>query len=150
DDGNNTDAAGLSMLAYDASMGGTANLEEKMTAQDAQLVVDGISVASASNAVSDVLEGVTLTLAAKGSTAFTVAPDTTGAVTAVQGFIKAYNDFQSLVQAASGYDADKKQGGILLGDATLRNMQSALRATLGQSITGAGNATTLAGMGITF
>src|SRR5262249_47342191 len=35
DDGNNTDAAGLSMLAFDASTGGTSNLEEKITAQDA-------------------------------------------------------------------------------------------------------------------
>src|SRR6185369_14560659 len=39
DDGNNTDAAGLSALTFDASTGGTSHLEEKISAQDARLVV---------------------------------------------------------------------------------------------------------------
>jgi len=150
DDGNNTNAAGLSLLAFDASTGGSSNLEEKIAAQNAQVVVDGITVASPKNTLSDALEGVSLTLAKEGSTTLTVSRDTTGAVAAVQGFIKAYNDLHKLVQAASAYDADKKQGGILLGDATLRGIQNGLRTALGQSITGSGNASTLASIGVSF
>src|SRR5262249_17910492 len=74
----------------------------------------------------------------------------TGVVGAVQGFVKAYNDLQKLVKAASGYDAETKQGGVLLGDATLRGIQSAVRAALSRPVTGAGNATTLASVGISF
>ena len=149
-DGNHTDAAGLSALAFDAATGGTMNLEEKVAAQDATLVVDGITVKRSSNVASDILEGVTLTLAKAGSTTLTVARDTASAVTIVQGFVKAYNDLRGIIKAASGYDADKKQGGILMGDASLRGIQSGLRAMFNQPITGAGNATTAASVGITF
>ena len=148
DDGNNTDAAGLSLLAFDATTGGTSNLEEKVAAQDATLVVDGIEVRRATNVAADVLDGITLTLTDEGSTTLTVSRDTAGAVGAVQGFVKAYNDLQKLVKAASGYDAETGQGGILLGDATLRGIQSTLRTALSRPVTGAGNATTMASVGI--
>jgi flagellar hook-associated protein 2 len=149
-DGNHTDATGLSALAFDAAAGGTMNLEEKVAAQDATLVVDGITVSRSSNVASDILEGVTLTLAKAGSTTLTIARDTTSAVNVVQGFVKAYNDLRGIIKAASGYDADRQQGGILLGDAALRGIQSGLRATFNQAVIGAGNATTAASIGITF
>ena len=150
DDGNNTDAAGLSLLAFDATTGGSSNLEEKIAARDATIVVDGITVTRSSNTVSDALEGVTLSLAKEGETTLTVTRDSSGALGAVQGFVKAYNELQKLMKAASGYDADTKQGGILLGDATLRGIQSALRAALTRPLAGAGNATTLGAAGISF
>jgi hypothetical protein len=65
DDGNNTDAAGLSQLAYDpsAAVGTGKNLTEKVAAQDALLTVDGIDIQSSTNTVKDAIAGVTLTLA---------------------------------------------------------------------------------------
>src|SRR5262249_35928654 len=54
DDGNNTDAAGLSALAFDASTGGTSNLQEKIAAQDATFVVDGIPITKLQNVATDV------------------------------------------------------------------------------------------------
>src|SRR5262245_45013802 len=61
-DGNDTDAAGLSQLAFDASAGGVQNLSETVAALDARVVIDGITVTSASNQVSGAIEGLTLNL----------------------------------------------------------------------------------------
>jgi flagellar hook-associated protein 2 len=150
DDANNTDASGLSAITFDASTGGTSHLEEKVAAQDAKLVVDGITIVKPQNIAADVIEGVTLTLTEIGSTTLTVAKDTTAAATAVQAFVKAYNDLQGVVKNVSSYDAATKQGGVLLGDATLRGIQSTLRGTFGSAITGAGNVTTLSSVGVSF
>jgi len=78
--GVNGDAAIARLLAYDA--GGVQNLTQTQAAQDAKLTLDGVSVSSASNTVTDALEGVTLQLAAKGTTQVTIARDTTAVRTA--------------------------------------------------------------------
>jgi flagellar hook-associated protein 2 len=150
DDANDTDASGLSALTFDASTGGTSRLEEKVAAQDATLVVDGITITKSQNLAADVIEGVTLTLTATGSTTVTVARDTTPAVTAVQTFVKAYNDLQTVAKSVSGYDPATGQAGSLLGDPALRGIQSALRNAFNGLIVGAGGAKTLSSVGVSF
>lgn len=58
-DGNHTDNAGLSKLAFDASADGVGNMTETVAAQNAVMVVDGIKVEKSSNTISDALEGST-------------------------------------------------------------------------------------------
>ncbi len=57
-----TDNAGLSQLAYDAATGGVMNLTQTVAAQNATLVIDGITISKPSNVISDAIEGVTLNL----------------------------------------------------------------------------------------
>jgi len=63
-DSDDTDLAGLSMLAYDpeAASGSGKNLTQTLEAQDALLRVDGLDISSASNSVVGVVPGVTLNL----------------------------------------------------------------------------------------
>ena len=89
-DGNDTDAAGLSNLVFVA--GGTQNLQEIDIAQDATLTVDGFDVTRSSNEISDVIEGVTLSLKDIGTAALSVTEDRSVGKSAVEAAVTAYND----------------------------------------------------------
>jgi flagellar hook-associated protein 2 len=131
----NGDAALQSLLSYDAS--GTQNLTQTAAAADANLTVDGVSVSSASNTVSGAIDGVTLTLAATGSTSVTVAGDVSGAKSAIQAFVKSYNDFDKTLTDLTKFDTTGAgQSGPLIGDAAARTVQSRLRDALSNVLPG--------------
>lgn len=153
-DGNNTDNAGLSQLAYDASTGGTSNMTQTLAAQNATVAIDGITVSKPTNIITDAIEGVTLNLLktnAGSSTTVTIARDTASIKSAVDGFVKGYNDAAKAMKDLSAYNATTKQGAVLQGDATLRTVQSQLRAVLNSALTTAGGGfTTLSDIGVAF
>lgn len=149
-DGNNTDASGLSQLAYDASTGGTARLAEAAAAKDALFTIDGIAVRKSSNTITDVLAGVTLQLNATNTgkpTTLSIAKDTGATTGAVEAFAKSWNDTARTLRDLSAYNATTKQGAILQGDATLLGIQGQLRSVLGQAL---GGGTTLGEVGVEF
>lgn len=154
DDGNPADATGLSALAYDASTGGVANLAQTVAAQNATVVIDGIAVSKASNTIADAIEGVTLTLAKTNPgdpTSLVVSRDAASARSAVERFVKAYNELGGALRELSGYDAATKQGGVLLGDATVRTIQSRLRNLLNTRLDPApGGLSSLTDIGVAF
>ncbi len=153
DDLNPTDNAGLSQLAYDAATGGTANLAQTVAAQNATVVLDGILISKPSNTISDAIAGVTLNLLkanTPATTALTVNRDIAGVQTAVQSFVKAYNDLNKTITDLSKYDAATKKASTLTGDASVRSIQAQLRAVFNAPLPGAGGLKTLADVGITF
>lgn len=156
-DGNDADAGGLSSLAYDptATAGSGKNMTQTSAAQNAELSIDGIAVSKSGNTISDAITGVTLTLlkttAVDTPTTLTVARDTSGTKTAVQGFVKAYNDMVATMKDLGGYDAKTQKGGLLLGDSTLRSMQSQVRNMLSQRLDYAdGGVSSLSDIGVSF
>ena len=131
----NGDATLQGLLSYDAS--GTQNLAQTAAAADANLTVDGVAVSSASNTVSGAIDGVTLTLAATGSTSVTVASDVSGAKSAIQAFVKSYNDFDKTLSDLTKFDTTGAgQSGPLIGDAAARTVQSRLRDALSNVLPG--------------
>lgn len=154
DDLANTDNAGLSQLAYDAATGGTTNLAQTVTAQNAVVVIDGISISKPSNAISDAIEGVTLNLLKPNtpSTAtLTVSRDTAGVQASVESFVKAYNDLQKTVADLSKYDPATRKSSTLTGDATVRSVQTQLRAVFNATLpTAGGGLSALSDIGIAF
>lgn len=152
DDLDDTDAAGLSLLAYNAATGGTTNLSQTVAAQNATAVIDGITVTKSSNMLTDAIDGVTLTLLKEGgATSLTVAKDTTGIKSAVEAFVKSFNDLNATLTNLSKYDAASKQASILTGDATVRSVQSQLRGLFNTALsTAGGGLTTLVDIGVTF
>jgi len=148
-DGNAPDPALVSLLAYDPS--GTQNLSQKASGQDTQATVNGIAVTSSGTSISGAVPGVTFNLTKAGSSTVTVAKDNSTITTNVNAFVKAYNDLNTAITQLSGYDADSKKGGPLLGNSTVINLQAGIRAQLGQQITGLkGNLTNLSQIGISF
>lgn len=131
-DGNNSDAAGLSALAYDPSTG-VAQMTRSQVAADAAATINGLAVSSASNTLVNVVDGLTLNL-----TAPTTAPVTVNVVTDTDSLKKTLTDFAAaytavykLIGADTKYNATTKQGGILQGDSAAVGLQNQLRALAG-------------------
>ncbi|MEV4779201.1 flagellar filament capping protein FliD [Burkholderia sp. LMU1-1-1.1] len=148
--GDPADPALESLLAYDPK--GVQNLSQKAAASDTKATVNGIDVTSSSLGISGAIEGVTISTLKVGSSTLTVSKDSGALTNSVNGFVKAYNELNTQMTALGGYNADTKTGGPLLGDPTLRNLQSSIRAQLSSTITGlqGTSLTNLSQIGIAF
>ena len=122
------DAAVASLLANDPQ--GVQNLRQTNAATSAALTVNGLAVTSQTNTVVSSVQGVTMTLAKIGSSTLTVSRDTASVESAVAGFVTAYNSLQGTASQLSRYDQSKKSGAPLVGDSTLRTIQTGIRAAL--------------------
>uniref|UniRef100_UPI00235666C8 flagellar filament capping protein FliD n=1 Tax=Methylophaga thiooxydans TaxID=392484 RepID=UPI00235666C8 len=120
-------------------------------AKDAIIYVDGQKVTRNSNSFSDVIDGVTLSLAkAEVGTVekLTISRDESATKTKINSFIKAYNALATTTGQLSSYNADTGAAGQLLGDSTLRSVQSQIRQAITGSVAGL-DFGTLAEIGIT-
>jgi flagellar hook-associated protein 2 len=155
DDGNNTDASGLSLLAYDplATAGSGKNMTSLQTAQNALLNIDGIDVVKASNTISDAIEGVTLkllTTSAGHSVGLSVATDQDKIKESVQSFVDAFNKINTTLRDLTKYDPTGKSSGALLGDATARSVITQIRRVLTNTVDTGGTITSLTDVGVSF
>jgi len=154
-DGNNTDALGLSQLAYDptASIGNGKNMTQMQAAKNALLDVDGIAVVKANNTISDVIEGVTLSLLATSggnSANLGVASNQDTVKASVSSFVDAYNKLDTTLRSLTKYDETGKASGVLLGDSTARSMINQIRSVMTKAIASSGSITTLSQIGVAF
>jgi len=153
-DGNATDSAGLSQLAFDpaTTAGNGRNLEQKVAAKDATLVIDGITVHRSTNTVTDAIQGVTLNLLHTNvdtPATVSIAANTKSVSTLVESFVTAYNQLQTTLGNLTKYDAAQKRASVLTGDGTVRQIQTQLRSILGSSLP-SGAFTTLSQAGVQF
>ena len=114
-----------------------ANMTE-VAATDAQFTVNGISIKSASNTVTDAIQGITLNLKnTTTSSTLSVDRDTSGMEKALSSFVDGYNALVSQIKSRSAYptsSSDTSQ--VLAGDGTLRLMLEQLRGILATPATG--------------
>jgi len=121
--------AGLSALAYDP----TTNINnDRLTqsASNAKVVLNGIAVSSDNNTLKDVVDGLTVQLNKTTTAAVdvTVSSDTAGIQTAIDTFIKAYNDTIGGIRVQTLYDEASKTAGPLQGDSTATGLLRQLRS----------------------
>ena len=142
------DAALSDLLNYDPN--GVTNMTETAAAQNASLIVDGVTVSKASNTISDVIDGVTLTLLkpTTGQESVEVKRDTTAFQAAVESFAKTYSDLNKSITDLTAYNASTRKAAILQGDSVIRGIQSQLRTILGSSVATGGTLTTLSQIGL--
>jgi flagellar hook-associated protein 2 len=139
-----------SLLAWNPTSNApaTATLTQAVAAADAAFLVNGIPVTSASNTITDAIQGVTLTLKAENASAtLTVERDTDGIVEAASTFIDAYNGLVSQLKSRSAYAAAGATAPTLAGDGTARLMLNQLRSIMATAATG-GTLSYLAEIGI--
>ena len=138
-DGNNTDANGLSMLAFDkdtGSAGFALNMDENALAQDAEVAIDGLIVKSATNTLSNVIENVDISLkkAEVGTkSTLSVSSDTSAVKTNVEKFVGAFNSLMDTIDQLSFYNAETGDRGVFIGDGALRNIESNIRRIMGKA-----------------
>ena len=140
------DAAVASLLGNDPTA--TQNLKQTLAATNAALNVNGIAVTSQTNTVESAVQGVTMTLAKLGTSTLTVNRDTASVESAVGAFVAAYNSLQDTAGKLTRYDQAKKSGAALVGDATLRGIQTGVRAALNTPQDG--TLKVLSSVGVTF
>jgi flagellar hook-associated protein 2 len=155
DDGSNANTSGLSQLAYDpaAALGSGRNLVQNVAAQNALLNIDGIAVSKASNSITDAIQGVTLNITKTNAgtpTTVSVSQSTASVVTAVQAFVKAYNEVNTTLVSLTKYDPSTQKAAVLTGDSTGRLVQSQLRNIISHSLASgtAGTLSTLSQVGV--
>lgn len=128
------DSALQSLLGQNPA--GTQNLKQSVAAQDAALTINGLSITSPSNTVSGALEGVTLSLTGIGTSNVTVGRDSSAVKTAIEGFVKAYNDLNTTLHDLTKFDTVSLQAGSLIGESSVLTIQNQLRNTLAGSLGG--------------
>ncbi len=130
-DGNNVDTSGLSALAYDSSVG-VVTMGQALAAANASALINSVPVSSTSNTLSNIVDGMTLTLKKETTAAVEVstAPDKEAIKKKVEAFVTAYNDLNKELLAHTRYDATSKSGGTLQGDSAAVSLRAALRATV--------------------
>jgi flagellar hook-associated protein 2 len=156
-------AGAITVAVTDSGSGGTnaltglasASLVATQTADDAKLTINGIAITRASNTITDAVDGLTLNLlkgtaTTPGTASVTVAQNTGAVTSAVNAFVKAYNDAISGIKTMTAYDAANKKASVLTGDTTARSIQTKLSSLVQTSVTGiAGGISRLSDIGIT-
>lgn len=103
-------------------------------AEDAQIMVNGLTVNRSSNTINDVIAGVTLNLKKAGGTTLNVAQDYDKIVEAVKGFVNQYNSAMSFIQDAMAFDSKTQIKGPLFGESSLLYIQSEIRSFLSKTV----------------
>ena len=123
---------------------------ELIEGRDASVVVDGVTVTSSNNAVTDVIPGVTLNLLkmdADTTITLNVDRDLDAIMEKISAFVDAYNEVKTYIQQQQSYDQDKeKTGGILFGDGTLFSVKSDITSALIQSVWGVSSEYSMMGL----
>ncbi|WP_313741200.1 flagellar filament capping protein FliD [Pseudomonas sp.] len=148
----------------DITLGGNSGIDTGYTVIDkpanAKYMLDGISMTSKSNEISDAVSGLSITLTGasskndSGELSPTILSLTTNASTlksGVQGFVDTYNALITAINAetkvTTGADGTPTAG-ALTGDATMRGLVSSIRNELSQ-LSGNGAFKSLAQFGVT-
>ncbi len=133
DDGNDTDAAGLSLLTFNA----TANhMNQTAAGQDAQVTLNGIAISNPTNTLANAVSGLSFDLKSIGSTTVSVQADIAPAQSAISGFVRGYNDLIETMNDMTSYDPKTGRAGPLQGEISLLTVRSQLSQILSAPIEG--------------
>ncbi len=126
------DTSGINVL-------GAGQLSTVTAATDAQLTIGGSTITRSSNTISDLVPGVTLTLAHTGTSTVTVGTDPAGTTTKVQALVDAVNNVLSSISTQTAYNSSTKKGGPLSGETMATRIATSL---LDQTLDASGTGTT--------
>ncbi|WP_288493578.1 flagellar filament capping protein FliD [uncultured Pseudomonas sp.] len=157
DDGSGKQS--LTKLAYTPS--GTDSTDPAAAhsltkAKSAQMTIDGLKVTSASNTVSNAVDGLSFTLKATtpadSPMTVGVSQDESGVKGNIKGFVDAYNKLMGVIKTQTSVtkvgDNSSPIAAALVGDATARGLTTTIRSELG-TMQGTGAVKALADLGIT-
>jgi flagellar hook-associated protein 2 len=167
-----TDATGSRMVLTSSTtgvgseliLGGTSGLEAGTTVlatpQNAEYVLDGVTMTSKTNTIADAVSGITVKLSgvspvpsgggAATPATITVSASGTALKSAVKGFTDTYNALVKAVNAETQVTTNADGSvtpGALTGDASLRSLMSAVRTEL-NAMGGTGQMKSLAQFGV--
>ncbi|RCV90922.1 flagellar filament capping protein FliD [Billgrantia montanilacus] len=122
----------------------------KVAGNDAELLINNITISSSSNRVEGAIQGVTLELdaqAAGKTSTIVVERDNNALREAVTDFVAAYNEMKSSIGRMTAATGDVDKAGELVGDRTVRTIESRLSRNLVDLVPG-GELTMMSQLGI--
>ena len=142
---------GLAALNYTTQA--PAAYTQPREARDAEVNVAGVTRTNNTNTISNLIDGVELTLleADEGEThTLRIENDTTTIQSKIANFVAEFNSLAGTIGQLRSYEPETKKAGPLLGDALLRSIESDVRGKLTDRVSGlTGNFQSLASIGIT-
>ncbi|MCU1380735.1 MAG: flagellar hook-associated 2 domain protein [Acidimicrobiales bacterium] len=150
-------SAGTGLQGAESMATGSINLgtfNSIGTAQDAKVTVGAgpgaFTVSSSSNQVSNLLPGVTISLATTGSTTITVSRDADALAANVGNLVDQANTVLKEIATQTSYDPDTQEAGLLIGDFSVRQLQSSIVNSIINSVSTSSVATAAtAGVSVT-
>ncbi len=127
------DPNNLAALAFDPPNSSSTTLTQ--AGANAAATINGLAISSASNSLTDVVQGLTLTLSKESTSPvqITVAQDSFSTKTLTQSFVTAYNGLATTLANDIKYDSGTSTAGVLQGDSTAVSLQRQLRNMLSAS-----------------
>ncbi|GAB3671672.1 flagellar filament capping protein FliD [Salinisphaera aquimarina] len=125
------------LLAYDSATH-SGSMQETVAAENASVRVNGVTVESQSNTLEEAIQGVTVTLSGttEQSETITSSRDDGKIKKAFETFVSAYNRLQSVSSSLTSYGGEDGTNGVLIGDSTVRSIQTQLRGALNTPVEG--------------
>jgi len=117
----------------------SATFTQKKAAADSDFTIDSLQIKRSTNAITDVISGVTINLKKDGvdaSSKITVTANRDAIKAQINEFVTAYNGVVDLISSNSTYDSTTKVSGALLGEGTARNIQNQLRTMISGTVSG--------------
>lgn len=151
-----TATGGASQFTASGTQTNLGTFDTVETGRDAQLTIGSgagaLTITRSSNTITDLIDGVELTL--KGTSASTVSVatdhDVDAAVSAVKALVDAANAAIDEIATATKYDATTKKAGPLAGDATARRIANDLKNAIADTVAQlAGDYTAATTVGVT-
>lgn len=137
DDGNSTDTSGLSQFVFNTV---TSNLNQVIEAKDAEFKFNGIPITRSSNTVDDLLKGTIFELNSTNENSpatITIGEDTELVADRVEDFVTKFNELRTLVNELTEFNqSNPNESGLLLGDSTVRTINTQMRSLLSGVIPG--------------
>ncbi|MDG2473270.1 MAG: flagellar filament capping protein FliD [Pseudomonadales bacterium] len=133
DDSNNTDAIGLSQLAFDSNNSSASSMQLTLDAENAEIFANSQLISSISGSVfTDVIEGVSITALSETTAAetATISKNTQNIVDNLDDFVKSFNDLNKTINDLGNAGVGDDSAGLLVGDSLLRSLSAQLRSTI--------------------
>lgn len=125
-----------------------------VTAQDAEYSIDGVSMTSSKNSISDVLPGTILGLVAADpakTVKISVSNDFSSVVNNVKSLVDGFNSITSFIKNNSQFDADTFESGPLFGNSVAQQLEATLQQTIFSNVNFLeGNLRNLTQVGLSF
>lgn len=140
--------------ASDPNKGDVAGYyDQVIAAADAVFSVDGQSMTSATNTVTDVIPDATITLKDENPgepITLSISENSSAIKNQISTLVDGYNELITLINQQTSYNSETNAAGALLGDSLVNNLQSQIRNALTSRITNSSsNYTSLSSIGIT-
>lgn len=128
---NTSDTAATIALSSTSSVADFTGLDfVNAAAVTGSLKINGTTVTRSSNAITDLIPGLTINLVGTGDSTITVAQDNSALSSKISAFVTSFNALDKSLKDISSYDATAKKGAALYGDSTINSLRREIRSII--------------------